>query len=82
MKETLLEPTRAPDARTPRKPLTALSVISSAVLVTALVIAWNTAQAAPSGNVLTPSGAIKPRFATTFPLGGTCAGAGGFGGGR
>ncbi len=67
MKDTPLEPTRAPDAGTPRKPLTALSAIGGAVLVTALFIAWNTAQAAPSDNVLAPSGAIKPRFATTFP---------------
>lgn len=67
MKQTSLEPSRAPDAGTPRKSLVALSAIGSAVLTTALFLAWNTAQAAPSDNVLAPSKAVKPRFAAAFP---------------
>ena len=61
------KPPRASDAGTPRKPLVALSAIGAAVLVTALFLAWNTAQAAPGDNVLTPSKAVKPRFAVAFP---------------
>ena len=62
-----LEQSRPPDAGTPRKPLVALGVIGGAILVTALFIAWNTAQVAPRDNLLEPTSAVKPRFAVAFP---------------